>query len=140
MADSTRWDAVMKRAREGSGDPLVPIGHRGEVDDHPVAEGDPVRSSARPASADRTSASTFEAPPYGWPQDAIDGSLLALVADGKVLARYNGEPVTAAKLPQNVIGSADFRVRDGGRRRCTDRLEGPGPRGRPRIADPGRRG
>jgi hypothetical protein len=31
----------------------------------------------------------LKAPPYGWPQDAIDGALYALVAGGHVLARNN---------------------------------------------------
>ena len=52
----------------------------------------------------------FEAPPFGWPQDAINGSLLALIASGKVQARYNGETTTAGKLTQNIMPVVDYRA------------------------------
>lgn len=109
LADDTRWDAVIKRARDGSAEPLAPLGHRGEVDEHSV----PRAILAFLGAAGKRGSDIrkrFEAPPYGWPQDAIDGSLLALMAAGKVAARHNGEPTTAARLTQNVMSVVDYRA------------------------------
>lgn len=108
-ADHTQWDRILRRVREGSADPFAPIGHRGDVDEHPVGKvvlahlggggkrGMEVRKQ-------------FEAPPYGWPGDAVDATLLALVAGGKAQGRYGGEPLDPRRLPQNQLGSADFRA------------------------------
>jgi hypothetical protein len=109
QADDSHWDAVIKRAKEGSAEPLAPIGHKGEVDGHAV----PKAILAFLGVAGKRGQEIrrhFEAPPYGWPQDAIDGSLLALIAAGKINARYNGEPTTAAKLTQNVMGAVEYRA------------------------------
>jgi hypothetical protein len=109
LADDNRWDAVMKRARDGSPDPLAPLGHRGEVDEHPVAKA----ILAFLGAAGKKGLDVrrqFEAPPYGWPQDAIDGSLLALISCGKVKALHNGERTTAGRLTQNVMGVVEYRA------------------------------
>jgi hypothetical protein len=108
-ADDNRWDAVIKRAKDGSADPLSPLGHRGEVDDHPVPKAIlAFLGAARKRGQDVRR--QFEGPPYGWPQDAIDGSLLALIASGKVWARHNGEPTTAGRLTQNVMGVVEYQA------------------------------
>lgn len=109
MADDTRWDAVIKRAKDGSADALVPLGHRGEVDEHPV----PKAILAFLGAAGKRGSDVlrrFQDPPYGWPKDAIDGSLLALISSGKVHARHNGEATTASKLTQNMMGVVDYRA------------------------------
>ena len=109
MADDTRWDAVIKRAKDGSADALVPLGHRGEVDEHPV----PKAILAFLGAAGKRGSDVlrrFQDPPYGWPKDAIDGSLLALISSGKVHARHNGEATTASKLTQNIMGVVDYRA------------------------------
>ena len=109
LADDNRWNAVIKRAKDGSPDSLVPLGHRGEVDEHPV----PKAILAFLGAAGKRGSDVlrrFESPPYGWPKDAIDGSLLALMASGKVHARHNGEPTTAGRLTQNVMGVVDYRA------------------------------
>ena len=35
-ADDSRWEAVIRRAKDGAAEPLTPLGHHGEVDEHPV--------------------------------------------------------------------------------------------------------
>ena len=47
---------------------------------------------------------------YGWPQDAVDGALYALVATGSLRARLNGSPVNATAIPQNSIGTVAYQV------------------------------
>lgn len=109
MADHSRWDAVIKRAKDGSADALSPLGHSGDVADHPVAKA--ILGFLGAAGKRGTDVrNRFQAPPYGWPQDAIDGSLLALMAAGKVSARQNGEAKAAGALTQNVMGVVDYRA------------------------------
>jgi hypothetical protein len=108
-ADDGRWEAVIKRAKDGSAEPLSPLGHHGEVDEHSV----PKAILAFLGAAGKRGQDIrrqFEAPPYGWPQDAIDGSLLALITSGKVQARYNGDTTTAGKLTQNVMTVVEYRA------------------------------
>ena len=62
------WDDGASSApRTGPRTPLAPLGHRGEVDEHPVRQGDPrLPRCRRQARHGRPQA--FEAPPYGWPR------------------------------------------------------------------------
>ncbi len=108
MADHAKWDAVIKRAKDGSADAFTPLGHTGDVAEHPVAKA--ILGSLGVAGKKGSDVRhRFGSPPYGWPQDAIDGSLLALIASGKVSARHNGEPKAAGALTQNVMGVVDYR-------------------------------
>ena len=108
-ADYPNWEAVLKRIREGASEPLAPIGHRGEVDDHPA--GKQVLAFLGAAGKRGTEVrKKFEAPEYGWSQDAVDAILLALCATGKVVGRYNGNPIDPTKIPQNQMGSGDYRA------------------------------
>ena len=47
-------------------------------------------------------------PPYGWPQDAVDGILLALMAGGFVRASRRAQPVPVKGIIQTQIGVLDF--------------------------------
>ena len=46
---------------------------------------------------------------YGWPQDAVDGALLALVAGGYVRAEKGSQTVPAKQIVQSQIGVLEFR-------------------------------
>jgi hypothetical protein len=50
----------------------------------------------------------FQAPPYGWPQDAIDGAILALMAGGFVRATRSGQPVGVKEISQSLLPSLEF--------------------------------
>jgi hypothetical protein len=52
----------------------------------------------------------FSGSPYGWPQDAIDGGIIALHAGGHLLARYNGQSLAIGQLDQNKISKTEFRT------------------------------
>ena len=108
-ADFGQWDRVLKRVREGSADPLAPIGHRSDVNEHPVAK----QVLAHLGAAGKRGTEIrkhFEEPPFGWSQDAVDATLLALVAGGHAQGRVGGEPIDPRKLAQNQLGSADFKA------------------------------
>lgn len=105
---SGAWASVIKRAREGSADPFAPVGHRGDVELHPVAK-QVLAYLGVAGKRGQDVRAHFRDSPYGWPQDAVDASLLALVASGRVQGRYNGMPLDL-NLPQNSLGTADFRA------------------------------
>ena len=108
VADHTAWKRVVDRAREGSTDPLSAVGHTGEPKDHPAGarilafvggggkKGNDVRKQ-------------FEAPPYGWPREAIDGVLLSLMIADLIGASLNGAPVTTKTLDAGKIGLSTFK-------------------------------
>ena len=52
----------------------------------------------------------FNVPPYGWPQDAIDGVLTTLLASNHLSARINGNPLSLAEVDQKKLGQAAFRT------------------------------
>ena len=72
----------------------------------------PAKKFARSSAAQEKKGSEirkyFMGESYGWPQDAVDGSLLALVAAGLVRASKNGQPVPLKQITQGQIGVIDF--------------------------------
>ena len=88
-ADQQGWETVTRRVSEGGPDPLSALGFTGEVDRHPVCQEvrNFVGNNANKGTEVRRH---FSGSPYGWPQDAVDGALLALLAGGFLKASRNG--------------------------------------------------
>ena len=107
MADHPKWGEILPSIKAGSGDPLQRIGYNGEPQDHPVCKEilTFIGNTSAKGSAVRTH---FTTNPFGWPRDAVDGALMALVAAGQVIAKRNGQQVEAKSFDTNTIGSADF--------------------------------
>lgn len=108
QSDDPKWHLVVQRARNGAGDPLEAIGFKGAATDHPVCKA--VLEHLGPGKRGSEVRNRFTREPYGWPQDAIDGALLALLAGGAVLGIRQTKPVKATELDQRTIGDAEFRV------------------------------
>ena len=108
LADSAHWKRAMDRAREGSSDPLAAVGHTGESAKHPACAKvlDYVGGGGKTGSDVRR---TFDRPPYGWPREAVDASLLSLLNADQISAELNGSPVTSKQLDGSKIGGARFR-------------------------------
>ena len=106
--DNARWHLVVKRAREGGEDALSALGYSGEPDKHPVCR--EVLTFIGPGKKGREVRANFDAPPYGWSRDAVDGALLTLVAAGLLRVAINGIPATAREIDQGKIGAAEFRA------------------------------
>lgn len=106
-ADQAGWDRVVRRASEGAADPMSALGYSSDVEKHSVCQ--EVRrfvgGSGKRGSEVRRH---FSDPPYGWPRDTVDGSLLALLAAGFLRALRNGEPVAARGMTQQQIGVINF--------------------------------
>ncbi|MBK9385761.1 MAG: BREX system P-loop protein BrxC [Planctomycetes bacterium] len=105
--DHKAWPVALRRAREGSDEPLKILGWDRPTEEHPVlrevllAVGNGVRGTELRKS--------LEASPYGWPRDTIDAALIALHRIGTLRAVQNGQPIAPGQLDQNKISSAEFR-------------------------------
>ncbi len=110
-ADHGSWGTAVKRAKEGSDAPLTAVGHQGSNDSHPVArivisaigggkEGSAIRAELRVS-------------PYGWPQDAMDAVLLALLRDGTLSAKDSqNNAIAVGQLDQQSLGKARFYLQE----------------------------
>jgi hypothetical protein len=110
-ADHGSWGTAVKRAKDGSDSPLSAVGHQGSNDSHPVAriiisaigggkEGSAIRAELRVA-------------PYGWPQDAMDAVLLALLRDGTLSAKDSqNNAIAVGQLDQQSLGKARFYLQE----------------------------
>jgi hypothetical protein len=107
-ADHPAWGRVLTRAVQGAGDALLEVGYAGSAEEHPVCRQVLafVGGSGRRGTDVRRH---FAAPPFGWPQDAVDAALVVLVAAQVVTARHNGQDRGTRDLNQTRIGATDFR-------------------------------
>ncbi len=100
----------MKTAREGGEQPFSAVGFSGDADQHVVG-----RAVLGEIGAGRTGAElrrTFERTPYGWPSEAVDAALVALVRLGKLRVTLNGEAAAPQALDKPAIGKATFQSED----------------------------
>lgn len=105
--DHPAYEVALKRAREGSDDPLQVVNWTRPTVEHPVAK--EVLASVGAGETGAKVRKRLTSPPFGWPQDAIDAVLVALVKAGVLKALHNGQLQTPAMLEQTRIGSSEFR-------------------------------
>ena len=108
QADTPDWHKVIERGKKGDGDALAAIGHKGDPDTHAVCKA--VRDFVGSGKRGTDIRKKFTAPPYGWPQDAIDAALFVLFNVGTLQARSGTEVLPKGKLDQKNIQSIEFRV------------------------------
>ncbi len=108
MADDPRWGKVFDRAKKGDGNALDAIGYTGDIDKNAVCG--EILNYITAGKKGNEIRKHFEDLPYGWPQDAIEGALLALLATGHIRASLNGTSLEATELERTKIHTADFRV------------------------------
>ena len=107
-ADDARWNKVITRARAGSESPLEAIDFKDKVERHPVCAA--VLAHIGSGKKGKEIRSNFEAAPYGWPRDAVDGALITLFAVDQITASLNAVPLKPKELDQNKIPVTDFRT------------------------------
>ncbi len=95
VADHEQWSKVLDEARKGNLEALKAIGHTQEADKHPVCQ--KLLAYIGPGKKGAEIRDNFEAPPYGWPRDAIDGALYALLAAGHIKATDAASKAVDAK-------------------------------------------
>jgi hypothetical protein len=96
--DHLGWDKVFARASDGNADALKAVEHIGDDADHAVVR--EIRKQIPGGAGVSWSAirKSFENAPYGWPRDAVDGSVAVLVNTGAVNAMRNGKEVRGKDL------------------------------------------
>ncbi len=107
-ADHKAWTTVINRARNGDDSPLRAVDYEGATEQHPVCK--EILSKVGSGMEGRELRKHFSGSGYGWPQDAVDGGIIALHAGGHLLARYNGQPLAVGQLDQNKISKTEFRT------------------------------
>lgn len=107
-ADHKAWTSVISRARNGDDSPLRAVDYEGATEQHPVCR--EILSKVGSGIDGRELRKAFAASPYGWPQDAVDGGIIALHAGNHLLARYNGQPLAVGQLDQNKLSKTEFRT------------------------------
>lgn len=108
-ADHPAWGKVYDRARKDGGqNALEQVGHTADADKHPVCVAILKYIGAGKKGAEIRD--NFKAAPYGWPQDAIDGGLYALLAAGQIKAtNANHKGVDAKTLERSQLTQAYFK-------------------------------
>lgn len=107
-ADNSSWHKVIERVREGNAKPMEAIGEQGEAAKNSVAH--TILEFVGPGKKGSAIRQHFAQPPYGWPKDAVDGSLMALVVEAAVLAKRNGNILGIKEIDQKIIGDCEFHV------------------------------
>lgn len=111
-ADDLAWSKVLTKARDGAPDSLTAVGWQGEVPANPVCKEVLSRTSGSGTKGSDLQRDLGNAP-FGWPKDAIDGAILALLASGNTRAERDGHPVDGPKeLPATQIGKTTFFKED----------------------------
>lgn len=105
--DSKSWTLAVKRAREGSDEPFRAVGWEQDSADHPVSR--EVLASIGKGASGKDVRKTLEAPPYGWPRDAVDAALIALHRAGTLVAMLDQQPLRPGDLDQNKVPKTEFR-------------------------------
>lgn len=106
--DSAKWPQVLKKAKEGSANALSQVGFPGDPQNHPVSAA--IIGFIGAGKTGLEIRKKFNAAPYGWPQDAIDGVLTTLLASNHLSARIGSTPLLLAEVDQKKLGQASFRV------------------------------
>ncbi len=108
VADSDQWSKVLDEARKGNLEALKAVGHTQEADKQPVCQ--KLLAYIGPGKKGSEIRDNFEGPPFGWPRDAIDGALFALLSAGHIRATdAAGKLVDAKSLDRNKLTQASFR-------------------------------
>ena len=108
VADSDKWDRVLDEARKGNLEALKAVGHNQEADKHPVCQ--KILAYIGTGKKGAEIRDDFEGPPYGWPRDAIDGALFALLGAGHIRALdAASKPLDVKSLDRNKLTQAAFR-------------------------------
>lgn len=108
LADHDKWDKVLDEARKGNLEALKAVGFSQEADKHPVSQ--KLMGYIGAGKKGNEIRDWFENPPYGWPRDAIDGALFALLASGHIRAvDASSKPMDSKSLERTKLTQASFR-------------------------------
>ena len=109
MADHPGWEKVYFLAKKGSPDALKIVGYDGDPSNNPVCKA--ILGFIAGGNRGTDIRARFEASPFGWPRDAIDGGLQVLLVAGLVKAvDERGQAIDPKELERKLIGKVMFKV------------------------------
>lgn len=109
IADHPGWEKVYDRAKKGSPDALKAAGYEGEPDMNPVCKA--ILGSIAGGKKGADIRNYFEDENFGWPRDAVDGGLQALLVAGIIRAQNErGQTIDPRELERKAIGKVMFKV------------------------------
>lgn len=108
-ADHSGWNKVFERAgKEGGSNALEAVGFNDDAEKHSVCSA--IKRFIGVGKKGSEIRENFLAAPYGWPQDAIDGALFALLANGSLIAQDpRNNPVPVTQLERKLITQSSFK-------------------------------
>ena len=108
LADNPSWGKVYDRARKDGGqNALEAIGYKGDSEKQPVCA--KIMNYLGVSKKGSEIRDQFKGSGYGWPQDAIDGAMFALLASGVIIAKdTNGNPIDIKKLERSKLTQTSF--------------------------------
>ena len=108
-ADHVGWSKVYERAKTGAPDALKAVNYEGETAGNQVCKA--ILSFIGGGKKGADIRNKFEASPYGWSRDAVDGGLQALLVAGLIRAQdERGQTLKPKDLRRRSIGTALFKV------------------------------
>ena len=109
LADNPGWSKVYEKAQKGAPDALKSIGYEGEPANNPVCK--LILASIAGGKKGKDIRAYFEDSPFGWPGDAVDGGLQALLVAGLTRAQdEHGKTLDPKSLERKLIGKTLFKV------------------------------
>jgi hypothetical protein len=109
LADHPGWDKVYAKAKQGAPDALKAVSDGGEPAQNQVCKA--ILGFIAGGKNGTAIRRQFEAPPYGWSRDAVDGALQVLLGAGLVRATdEKSQPIMPRDLERKAIGKAYFVV------------------------------
>lgn len=106
-SDHSGWPQVLSRAKGGNLGALEAINYQGETVRHAVCR--QIYDFVGSGKKGREVRENFRNAPFGWPQDAIDASLVILGVSGNLRAEINGQGADPKSLNQTQISNATFK-------------------------------
>ena len=107
-ADHANWSQVLTKARNGDLGALTAVGYEGDILNNPICK--QIYSYVNPSKLGKDVRDNFMNPPFGWPKDAIDASLIIITLSGNLRATLNGSLIQAKDLNQSQMGKYRFTV------------------------------
>ena len=109
IADHSGWDKVYSQAQKGSPSALKAVDYEGEPTNNAVCR--EIFGAIGGGKKGSEIREYFEASPFGWPRDAVDGGLQVLLVAEVVCAQdERGQSIAPKELERKKIGKASFKV------------------------------
>ncbi|WP_019935798.1 BREX system P-loop protein BrxC [Oceanimonas smirnovii] len=106
-ADDKKWEQVYNAARKSGGETALDLLANSSAGGLAVTEA--ISRYLGVGKTGKEIQQKFNNAPYGWPNDAIDGALVAMLASSQLNASINGQGVDTKTLERRDIAKATFK-------------------------------